>query len=146
MCRGLSNFPQLCLQPQRVLYASFVYASLNEILNAGLTIWILHTASLSFCHWKGLKVFHQCIRYWKNGYSMSNKSSNEKLSYPAAIVFSRCSDADWSRQSGEGFLTCQHADPHLLRTEQEVQCTQGDLGRWNRNHHNDKKCSWKVLL
>lgn len=109
--------------------------------------WISHNgAPLSFCHWKGLKVFHQLIRYWKNWYSLSNKSSNEKLSYPAVIVSSRCSDADWSRQSGEGFLTRQHADPHLLRTEQEVQCTQDDLGRGNRNHHNDKKCSWKVLL
>lgn len=147
MCRGLSNFSQSCLQPKRVLYASFVYASLNKILNTRLTLWISHNgAPLSFCHWKGFKVFHQLIRYWKNGYSLRNKSSNEKLSYPAAIVSSRCSDADWSRQSGEGFLTRQHADPHLLCTEQEVQCTQDDLGRGNKNHHNDKKCSWKVLL
>lgn len=59
-------------------------------------------------------------------------SLGESYSYQVEAVSSQCSDADWSRQRAEGNLTGRYTDPRLHHTEQEAQCTLGDLGRVTR--------------
>lgn len=57
---------------------------------------------------------------------------HERHSYQVEAVSSQYSDADWSRQRGEGCPTGRHTDPHLHHTEQEAQCTLSDLDRDTR--------------
>lgn len=53
--------------------------------------------------------------------------TGESYSYQAEAVSSQYSDSDWSRQHVEVSLTGRYTDPHQHHTEQEAQCTLGDL-------------------
>jgi len=65
-------------------------------------------------------------------YNSETAKHCKRASYRAEVVSSWYLDADWSRRRGEGILIRWYADPHLRRTEQELQCTQGDLRRVTR--------------